>query len=85
MTEKTVDPPTPTLPPAVKTSSGVGRVVSALLIIAVLLAALGAAFYQFGWPGSAINGSVWPRLNSRSQTSRDRSSKPLTGRTSSLR
>ena len=59
MTEKTVDPPTPTLPPAVKTSSGVGRAVSALLIIAVLLAALGAAFYQFGWPWIS---DQWQRL-----------------------
>jgi uncharacterized protein HemX len=59
MTEKTVDPPTPTLPSAVKTSSGEGRAVSALLIIAVLLAALGGAFYQFGWPW--IN-DQWQRL-----------------------
>ena len=59
MTEKTVDSPTPTSDAKVKPASGARGVVVALMMTTVLLAALGAAIYVFGWPW--LN-DQWQRL-----------------------
>ena len=50
MTEKPVDSPALTPPPATKTASGAGRGLVALLMTTVLLVALVAVSYVFGWP-----------------------------------
>ena len=59
MTEKTVDSPTATSEPKVKTASGARGIVVALMLTTVLLAALGAVIYLFGWPW--LN-DQWQRL-----------------------
>ena len=59
MTEKPVDSPTLTPQPSAKTASGASGGLVTLLITAMLLAALGAVMYVFGWPW--LN-DQWQRL-----------------------
>ena len=59
MTEKPVDSPTLTPQPSAKTASGARGGLVTLLMTAMLLAALGAVLYVFGWPW--LN-DQWQRL-----------------------
>lgn len=59
MTEKTADSPALTPQPVAKSASGARGIVLALLMTTVLLAALAAVIYVFGWPW--LN-DQWQRL-----------------------
>ena len=59
MTEKTVDSPVLTPQPVAKSASGARGGLVTLLMTTMLLAALGAVMYAFGWPW--LN-DQWQRL-----------------------